>query len=132
MGKYHRYVGGKVGFSVASVPDSRNCRKCGLPVAFKKLASGKFCPTNVDGSDHFDICRLTQFKNSKRDVCVGMTTTMTVPIAKLEFYAGDVPPWDESLDDGFQWPESRGYKIVRDPRAYRKFVNPSELIEKLS
>jgi hypothetical protein len=35
------------------------CRKCGLPIAFKKLSSGKYCPTNPDGSDHFDLCRET-------------------------------------------------------------------------
>jgi len=36
------------------------CNKCGLPIAFKKLASGKYCPTNPDGSDHFDECREAQ------------------------------------------------------------------------
>lgn len=33
------------------------CYKCKQPIAFKKLSSGKFCPTNVDGSDHWDLCK---------------------------------------------------------------------------
>lgn len=32
------------------------CNKCNLPITFKKLASGKLCPTNPDGSDHWDDC----------------------------------------------------------------------------
>jgi hypothetical protein len=35
------------------------CRKCGLPIAFKMLESGKLCPTNPDGGDHWDLCRET-------------------------------------------------------------------------
>lgn len=35
------------------------CKKCGLPIAFKKLANGKFCPINPDGSDHWDLCKQT-------------------------------------------------------------------------
>lgn len=41
------------------------CHKCGLPLAFKKNARGKLVPTNTDGSDHFDICRQTQFEKVK-------------------------------------------------------------------
>lgn len=96
MGKYHRYVGGKVGYGEHPYAprEKKHCAKCGLELGFKLLPSGKYCPTNADGTDHFDICRLTQFLNAKRDVCVGMTTTMTVPTRKLDYYAGDIPPWD--------------------------------------
>ena len=41
------------------------CRKCGLPLAFKRNARGKLVPTNTDGSDHFDICRKVQFEKVK-------------------------------------------------------------------
>ena len=36
-----------------------NCNKCKLPISFKKLSNGKFCPTNPDGSDHWDLCKAT-------------------------------------------------------------------------
>ena len=38
------------------------CMKCGSPIAFKKLPSGKFCPTNIDGTDHWDLCSELKFK----------------------------------------------------------------------
>ncbi len=41
------------------------CAKCGLPLAFKKLENGKLYPTNLDGSDHFDICREKQFGDAR-------------------------------------------------------------------
>ena len=40
------------------------CKKCNLPISFKKIASGKWCPTNPDGSDHWDLCSETRFKNN--------------------------------------------------------------------
>lgn len=33
------------------------CQRCGSPLAFTKLPSGKLRPSNPDGSDHFDLCR---------------------------------------------------------------------------
>lgn len=41
------------------------CKKCGEPIAFKKLENGRLCPTNVDGSDHFDRCRQMQFEQTR-------------------------------------------------------------------
>jgi len=35
------------------------CKKCGLPIAFKKVGD-KWHPTNVDGSDHWDLCNATR------------------------------------------------------------------------
>jgi len=35
----------------------RLCNKCHLPIAFRQLPSGKWCPTNPDGSDHWDDCK---------------------------------------------------------------------------
>jgi putative DNA primase/helicase len=39
-------------FRCPEAGSSSICRKCGLPISFKKLANGKWCPTNPDGSDH--------------------------------------------------------------------------------
>ncbi len=33
-----------------------NCNLCGYPIAFARLANGKLCPTEPDGSSHFDKC----------------------------------------------------------------------------
>lgn len=70
------------------------CRKCGLPLKFKKLRSGKWSPTNLDGSDHWDLCKSVIRKTE------GVV---------IEFFArtggpgyvwcGNVPPWDESLGE---------------------------------
>ena len=40
----------------------RICEKCGFPIKFKKLENGKWCPTNIDGSDHWDACKEQQSK----------------------------------------------------------------------
>lgn len=43
-----------------------NCNKCGLPIIFEKMASGKFCPKNKNGSDHWDDCRTEILKDPAR------------------------------------------------------------------
>ena len=81
----------------------KHCQKCGLPLAFKKLPSGRWCPTNVDGSDHWDICRETMLaamspeqraalQRRDADRARGVWTGTAKRV-----YAGSVPPWDESL-----------------------------------
>lgn len=74
------------------------CQKCGHPIAFKKLASGRFCPTNPDGSDHWDLCKGTvrTFESAVSD-CIREGTGKTEMRGQQYFYTGDVPPWDESL-----------------------------------
>lgn len=42
---------------VWSPPQGAMCQKCEAPIAFKQLASGKWCPVEPDGKDHFDKCR---------------------------------------------------------------------------
>ena len=37
------------------------CKKCGLPIAFKKVGE-KWHPTNVDGSEHWELCSATKRK----------------------------------------------------------------------
>src|ERR1700722_18435539 len=39
------------------------CRKCQQPITFKKLASGKFCPVNLDLTDHWDTCKAVTAKS---------------------------------------------------------------------
>lgn len=77
-----------------------NCRKCGLPIAFKKLPSGKFCPTNPDGSDHWDLCKgvdRTFEVAVARAIREGAAKTYAPMQGQQYFYTGDIPPWDESL-----------------------------------
>lgn len=113
---------------IFSPPDCR-CEKCDLPIAFKETPSGAWCPCNPDGSDHFDVCRLTQFVNADRPVCVGMLTLMTVPKGKTPVMDETLPPWDDSIVPDWSW--CRGYKIVPSPNAYHKWVNPKELLAHL-
>jgi hypothetical protein len=39
------------------IPEQSLCNKCHQPISFKKLASGKFIPTEPDGSEHWDHCK---------------------------------------------------------------------------
>lgn len=80
----------------------RMCQKCGRPIAFKRLASGKWCPTNVDGSDHWDTCRgivrtpewcAARIAQEHREFPSGWRGTAS------HVWSGDIPPWDESLGD---------------------------------
>ena len=72
------------------------CKKCGEPIAFKKLPSGKLCPTNVDGSEHFDICRevrnrklgKTQVNERSSGVLVGSQFVELPPLPEGE------APWN--------------------------------------
>ena len=86
--------------------DGARCEKCGLPLGFKQLASGKWCPTNPDGSDHWDLCRLTWLANmtpgqrariAEKDRLEGLGKRQKGLSTLGYFYCGDVPPWDESL-----------------------------------
>lgn len=68
------------------------CRNCGSELKWKRLANGKWCPTNIDGSDHWDLC-------------ASLTRKADGPVVKFfvrtggagYVWCGDVPPWDESL-----------------------------------
>ena len=76
-------------------PEDAQCGKCGLPLAFKKLDSGKWCPTNPDGSDHWDICR--EVYNKKMGITLinhkfGGTTNPR-NLKPEDLYQGDAPPW---------------------------------------
>lgn len=78
----------------------KQCHKCDLPIAFKRLPSGKWCPTNVDGSDHWDICRETRNRMIHPDELRARDRAMSKPViigTIKHAYCGRVPPWDDSL-----------------------------------
>lgn len=85
------------------------CAKCGLPLGFKKLPSGKWCPTNPDGSDHWDLCRETSIAamtpaerawlNERDAQRAKGVVTVGKHYHKSKQYRGAIPPWDESLGD---------------------------------
>lgn len=71
------------------------CKKCGLELGWKKLPNGKWCPTNPDGSDHWDLCRETQRKGQPvQEELVGIFTYPTDKNAVM--FDEDYPPWFES------------------------------------
>ena len=91
------------------LPPDSICEKCGRPLAFKQLESGKWCPCDPDGSDHWDGCKAIQ----RRRMGI-LNADGTVNWKKLHrkdpplltkgrdvrwVWAGAVPPWDESLGE---------------------------------
>lgn len=71
------------------------CRKCGEPLAFRKLSSGKWSPMNPDGSDHWDLCRSIT-RAGKPETAPGIPTR---GVGVTHVWAGALPPWDESLGE---------------------------------
>ena len=93
-------MGSKGGSSV------KTCYKCGLPIAFKLTPKGRWCPTNLDGSDHWDLCRQTWLANmspaerayyAERDRIAGLPAPSATPTTATHVWTGEVPPWDNSL-----------------------------------
>ena len=76
------------------VPQDVNCEKCGLLLGFKLLSSGKWCPVNSDGTDHWDICREVYNKKYGITLINHSFGGVTNPHLKLEdLYQGEDPPW---------------------------------------
>jgi hypothetical protein len=78
-------------------PKGAKCEKCGSPLAFRKLESGKWCPCNVDGSDHWDDCSEAQAKGTygiKRIIVTERFMGVTYPNHDRPLYSGELPPWD--------------------------------------
>lgn len=79
------------------------CRKCGNPIKFiQREFKGvlKYLPVNVDGSEHWDLCRgivrtpqwaARRIAQEHREYPSGWRGTTT------HVWCGPVPPWDESL-----------------------------------
>lgn len=72
----------------------QNCRKCGLPLGFKRMPSGKLRPTNPDGSDHWDLCSFTRFKTSGKPTVVKMATTKAKKFNLPDCDCPE-PPWED-------------------------------------
>ena len=76
------------------------CRKCGLELGFRKLPSGKWCPTNPDGSDHWDLCRETMWKKGlAKPVQEELIGKFTYAVGVAEFFDEDWPPWFASKSE---------------------------------
>ncbi len=56
---------------------------------WRRLPSGKFCPENLDGSDHWDVCRETTRRGEPVYVSPGIVT----PGIGAALYTGKRPPW---------------------------------------
>jgi hypothetical protein len=84
------------------------CNKCGLDIAFKKV-KGKWCPTNPDGSEHWDIC--------KRAQRAGKVYTPEPP-AITQPHAGITHVWRESA--GPPWDETGKTSVLSDFRDFSK------------
>ncbi len=72
------------------------CKKCGLEVRWRRLPSGKFCPENLDGSDHWDICSETAWRNaseSARAARLSKHPPFTTRGVGTMLYRGQRPPW---------------------------------------
>ncbi len=89
-------------------PHGLLCEKCERPLAFRLLPSGKWCPCDPDGSDHWDGCKEVQRKEMgilnadgtvNWDALKRYDPPRTVKPKRgiTHFYCGAVPPWDESL-----------------------------------
>jgi len=43
------------------VVGTTKCAACGSPITFKRTPAGRWCPCELDGSDHFDKCSRLKF-----------------------------------------------------------------------
>lgn len=81
------------------------CYKCKELVQWRKLPSGKVCPENLDGSDHWDICREKRLQHDPafRAKIATLDKEREKPITTYskydKLYEGTIPPWDESLGE---------------------------------
>ena len=69
------------------------CKQCFGLIAFKQLASGKWCPVETDGTDHWDKCRERQEKlglRANQPKTLNMGTTIGRNYRPVE---SDEPPF---------------------------------------
>jgi len=65
------------------------CNKCKLPIAWAKTTAGKPYPVNMDGSDHWDICKAEVNKGKTfKPVASEWIGTIT------SVYCGAIPVWE--------------------------------------
>ena len=66
------------------------CEKCDRKLAFRKTASGKWCPCEPDGSDHWDICRETQVKLGRLSQVNSEPGMPTYNQKKIKYISGGI------------------------------------------
>ncbi len=103
------------------------CKKCHQPIAWKILPNGRWCPTNTDGTDHWDDCRKHQLIRSNEPLRVGMLTDMTVPDPKsgIKIIDSDIPPWEDAGAAPFP-AKLLPYRIIRAGQPYEKWMDPKQ------
>ena len=69
-----------------------HCRKCGLPIKWSTLPSGKFCPVNPDLSQHWDLCNQT--RNAGK-VYAPIASKVITGKNYVETESGGKLPWEE-------------------------------------
>jgi len=100
-------------------PKDAVCGKCNGPLAYYKLPSGKWCPCNLDGSDHWDDCKEAISKGTYgiQKTFINFERGKPQNPAKLKvFYSGRIPPWDGRL---------REFKFLcsKDQKRYEDYIN---------
>ena len=71
------------------------CRKCKQGIAFAVLPSGRYCPVNPDGTEHWDACRQAQRAGKPPAAKPPLITESRHKVFYPE--TAEIPPWDESL-----------------------------------
>jgi hypothetical protein len=77
------------------------CNKCGSPIKFKLLVTGKWCPTNPDGGEHWDDCKKAQRCGNPNEIQhrgPEFQPGRTGGYSSRVWNSGLVP-WDESLGE---------------------------------
>ena len=75
------------------------CKKCGLPIAFKKVGD-KWHPTNVDGSDHWDLCNATRREGKTFNPDTDTQSSGFITGANYIETNCDCLPWDKCSNCG--------------------------------
>lgn len=73
------------------------CYKCGQPIMFSVLPSGKYKPVNLDGSDHWDICKATTNSGKPFDPARDTRSSRVITgsqYVELPPLPEGVAPWD--------------------------------------
>ena len=105
------------------------CAKCHLPLAFKQLESGKWCPTNPDGSDHWDLCRETRIAAMsplERALLARRDAIAAAPVwtgTTKYVWNGTIAPWDNSLGPFRKFTKAE----EQDRSVTRKWTKPKKV-----
>lgn len=77
-------------------PHKAKCHKCGSPIAFYLMDSGKWCVCELNGDDHWDPCshnRMHGVYGIKIEIVTERFIGVTKPNHKRPLYNGEEPPW---------------------------------------